>query len=59
MDGRVGCDGWQADSLDGLTPLEEDLLLDSAASIRDFLSGVLGSEFVEDRDMESALLASR
>jgi malate dehydrogenase len=52
-------DGWQADSLDGLTPLEEDLLLDSAASIRDFLTEVLGSESVEDRDMESALLASR
>jgi malate dehydrogenase len=52
-------DGWQADSLDGLTPLEEDLLLDSAASIRDFLSAVLGSESVESRGMESALVASR
>jgi malate dehydrogenase len=52
-------DGWQADCLDGLTPLEEDLLLDSAVSIRDFLSGVLEFESVEDRDMESMALACR
>jgi malate dehydrogenase len=51
-------DGWQADNLDGLTPLEEHLLLDSAVSIRDFLSGILDSESLEDRDMESAVLAS-
>ena len=51
-------DGWQADNLDGLTPLEEHLLLNSAVSIRDFLSGILDSESLEDRDMESAVLAS-
>jgi malate dehydrogenase len=37
-------DGWHADSLDGLTPLEKDLLLESAVSIRNFLSSVLNSE---------------
>src|ERR1700733_6905822 len=31
-------DGWQVDNLDGVTPLEKDLLLDSAASINNFLS---------------------
>lgn len=36
-------DGWHADRLDGLTPLEKDLLLDSAVSIRNFLSSVLDS----------------
>jgi malate dehydrogenase len=50
-------DGWQADSLDRLTSLEEHLLLDSAVSIHDFLCGVLDSEPLEDRGMESAVLA--
>jgi malate dehydrogenase len=51
-------EGWQADSLDRLTSLEEHLLLDSAVSIHDFLCGVLDSESLEDMGMESAVLAS-
>jgi hypothetical protein len=34
---------WRAESLDGLTPLEQKLLLDSAASIRAFLYSILDS----------------
>ena len=37
-------EGWHAESLNGLTPLEQDLLHDSAASIREFLSLVLDAE---------------
>jgi hypothetical protein len=57
--GTLSRDGWKVDSLDGLTPLEEDLLLDSAVSICNFLSGVLDSESSKEEDMESAALASR
>jgi hypothetical protein len=44
--------------LDGVTPLEKDLLLDSAASINNFLSEVLDREPSQERDMKSAVLAS-
>jgi len=36
-------DGWHEESLDGLTAPEKELLLDSAASIRNFLSSILDS----------------
>jgi malate dehydrogenase len=53
-------EGWHADSLAELTPQEKDLLLDSAASINDFLSTVLDSETSKDRDISrnAALPAS-
>jgi malate dehydrogenase len=52
-------DGWETESLDGLSQLEEYLLLDSAVSIHNFLSGVLDSGSLVDRGMEGAMLASR
>ena len=36
-------DGWRPESVDGLTPLEKGLLLDSAVSIHNSLSNVLDS----------------
>ncbi len=36
-------DGWRAESLDGLIPLEKAQLLDSVGSIRNFLSSILDS----------------
>ena len=55
----LSCDGWNAESLNGLTSLEEALLIDSAVSIHDFVSGVLDSEASRDREMEVAALTCR
>ncbi len=55
----ISRDGWHADNLDGLTPMEEKLLLDASVSIRNFLSGILDAEDSKDRDVNSPALACR
>ncbi len=51
-------DGWCAESLDGLSPLERELLHDSAGSIRKFLSAVLDSEGERGRDLSGSVSLS-
>jgi malate dehydrogenase len=51
-------DGWRAESLDGLTPREEHLLLNSAVSIGDFISTVLSPEHMGIRKLEAAVMAN-
>ncbi len=64
LDGTCGVpvtlsrEGWHAESLDSLSPLEKELLRDSAASIRKFLSVVLDSEGARGRDLSGSVSLS-